>query len=179
MRRCLLSVAALWVVAGVLAACDGGAEDRGGSARASVPSDIAPASDRTTPSGDGQPTLEESLERIGVDRSNAPTLAVTLDGASYCGLEDLTEGRLDAGVRQCFEDAHLDQRAALFVSYAPTNEGDPVAMIYRTSEGVATFYTDQTRDPFGSGQWESGSCADVTIASGPPPESAPVFTCAG
>jgi hypothetical protein len=166
------------VLAAVPSACDSSDEAKVVSTTPSQPpSDGVPV--QTTTGDADQRKLDEALDRIGVDRPSAPARAVTLDGASYCGFEDLTEGRLETSVRQCFEEAHLGQAAALFVSYARTNEGDPWVQIYRTSKGVATFFTDQTRDRFGSGRWESGSCAEITIASGPPPESAPVFTCAG
>ena len=46
-----------------------------------------------------------------------------------------------------------------------TTEGDPIVEYRRvTPTGTAEVYTDATKDKFGDGRWQYGSCARPTSA---------------
>lgn len=109
--------------------------------------------------------LTAVLIGLGVDRAGAPTDAVTLGDAEFCGWQQVTFSGTtrDAAAQDCLLGAFLGGRAAIYAVSGTTIEGDPVVDIYRTSGGVATMYVDATRDRFGSGQWDVVTCDDLIL----------------
>ncbi|MEN9643705.1 MAG: hypothetical protein RL238_374 [Actinomycetota bacterium] len=167
-------------VAWLLSACSPG-NSAGADTSAVIDGTLTPSSTVTTSTaGDAEAdnAFHRAIDEAGIDRATAPPLAVTLEGAAYCGSEDVTRDGLNAAVRQCFADALRERRTAVFVSVGLTNEGDPLAFVSRTDGGSTTFYFDHTRDPLSSGGWEVSSCDDLTVGTSPPPQQALVFACA-
>jgi hypothetical protein len=128
--------------------------------------------------------LRSALEELGADVAGAPAGAATLDGGTWCGAElppGPDVGGDGEGRRRCLLDAHLAASPAVFVQAATTIEGDPVVTVWRTlGDGTVHVFTDATRDRFGSGTWETQSCARLATrypggADGNPPT---MFGCA-
>jgi len=124
----------------------------------------------TDPAASGQDDYDAVLTEVGIVVANAPTGAVVLGDAEFCGWEQLgpmTGGtnRVDIAGRRCFVEAHLDGRSALFLVDALTNEGDPTPYIYRTDGGHVTELADFTRDNYGTKAWRVEPCNTLYFAS--------------
>lgn len=123
-----------------------------------------------------------ALEQFGAAVAAAPAGAASLDGATWCGAErrvgpDPEGGQIDDEARRCFIDAHLAVAPAIFLTLASTTEGDPIVEVYRTlADGTVEVFTDATRDAFGSGRWESQSCARLATKFPGGPDGNPPTT---
>ncbi len=130
-----------------------------------------------------QARFDAALVDLGVDRTTAPADAVELRGAAFCGADDATLGHgepiLDVVGRRCFLDAHAAGDAAVFVTLVSTNEGDPMAFVFRAEGRAVTFWIDRTRDPLSAGGWDGGPCGDLTVSTVAPDNTTPVFGCIG
>lgn len=107
-----------------------------------------------------------AFQQLGIDPSAAPAAAVQLDNAEFCGWEDDGPSGNDqpnTDGRRCFVEAQFDGRSALYVWQVRTNEGDPLAVVYRTKGGAVSMYIDHTRDSLGTSGWEGGPCIGLTI----------------
>lgn len=116
----------------------------------------------------GQAALDAALAELGIDPTGAPDGLFVLGDALFCGAEDHglqgTED-IDEGARQCFTDVIAAGGSALFIWQARTNEGDPVAYVFRIDDGVGVEHIDATRDNFGSGEWEAGETCTMSVTS--------------
>lgn len=160
--RTVLGRSTAWMLVVVLAGCTStGTTSTGATSTASTTTSAATSTA-------AQDELDALLAELGIDRTLAPEAAVTLGAATWCGWEGigLTQHRHDdPAAARCFVEAHLAGEPALVLIEAGTNEGDPLAFVYRTESGVATQYVDATRDPLGSGAWSSGVCGGLTITT--------------
>ncbi|MGB3736213.1 MAG: PASTA domain-containing protein, partial [Ilumatobacter sp.] len=108
--------------------------------------------------------LAQTLTRFGSDLATAPTEATSLDGATFCGSEQLSNQvdrsvTMDVVGRRCLLDHHAARLPAVFVTESSTDEGDPIVVVMRTrADGTAESFVDSTRDDFGSGEWSSKEC---------------------
>lgn len=108
--------------------------------------------------------LAQTLTRFGADLATAPTEATSLDGAMFCGSEQLSNQvdrsvTMDVVGRRCLLDHHAARLPAVFVTESSTDEGDPIVVVMRTrADGTAESFVDSTRDDFGSGEWSSKEC---------------------
>lgn len=160
-------------VAVMLVSCDSGttANDEpstptsGGSATTVVSPTAA-----TAPADSGQDAYDAVLSEVGVVVADAPTDAVVLADAEFCGWMQagpIAGGspRVDLAGQKCFLQAHLDGRSALFLVDARTNEGDPTPYVFRTDGGRVTEFADFTRDNLGTRVWRVSPCDSFYIAS--------------
>lgn len=113
--------------------------------------------------GGGLAALEEALRGLGIDRNLAPFGLLDLQKPNFCGAEwirsvDLSTVEGNVQGRDCFWQAVNDGTTALYIFQSPTDEGAPVAWVWRTENGQVSQHVDFTRDPFGSGEWSSNTC---------------------
>ena len=140
---------------------------------------LAACGSSTTPASTNP--LDEALKSLGVDLDRAPPAATDLGQATFCGYEVRGLGRpqesnLNEVARRCFLDHYSSSRAAIFVASDLTTEGDPIVTIYRWgSDGRLEIFVDATRDSFGSGKWEAGTCTGVTTEFPNAPEPLPAY----
>ena len=133
-------------------------------------STVVSPTDATDPADSGQNDYDAVLAEVGVVVAKAPTAAVVLADAEFCGWAQFGPiaggiGRVDLAGQKCFVRAHLDGRSALFLADARTNEGDPTPYIYRTDGGRVTEFADFTRDNYGTKAWRVEPCDTLYIAS--------------
>ncbi|HQZ37211.1 MAG TPA: hypothetical protein PK020_22485 [Ilumatobacteraceae bacterium] len=131
---------------------------------------VVSPTDATDPADSGQNDYDAVLAKVGVVVANAPTAAVVLADAEFCGWDQVGpiaggSSRVDLAGRRCFVGAHLDGRSALFLVDARTNEGDPTPYIYRTDGGRVTEFADFTRDNYGIKAWRVEPCDTLYFAS--------------
>jgi len=122
------------------------------------------------PVDSGQSEHDAILEQVGVVVADAPTAAVVLGDAEFCGWAQVGprsggNPRVDLAGRRCFVQAHLDGRSALFLIVALTNESDPTPYIYRTNGARVTEFADFTRDSYGTRTWRVDPCDSLFLAS--------------
>lgn len=124
-------------------------------------------------------TLGAALQTMGVDLSRAPREAAHLGSAQFCGYEIRhmqSPAAGSAAARRCFLEHAAKNEAAVFVVSKTSNEGDPIISIYRwSSDGHLVMYIDATRDRFGSGDWQRGTCQRVTTEFPNAPEQLPPY----
>jgi hypothetical protein len=119
-------------------------------------------------------TLIDELVALGVDTDAAPLAAVQDTGATFCGTADqrTTTGTISpaadatngAGMG-CFATHAQETSAADLIEVFTTVEGDPIVVVWRTTDGATVMHTDSTRDAFGSGTWSTQTCSSVRIAA--------------
>ncbi|MEQ1699261.1 MAG: hypothetical protein ABMA25_04080 [Ilumatobacteraceae bacterium] len=131
---------------------------------------VAPSSLAAAPAGSAQGDYDLVLSEVGVVVSDAPSAAVVLADAVFCGWDQIGpiaggNSRVDLAGRKCFVQAHLDGRSAVFLVDARTNEGDPTPFIYRTDGGHVTEFANFTRDNYGTREWRVGPCDSFYIAT--------------
>lgn len=145
---------------------------------------FAVAEEGGTLAPDAPPTdpLVTALVDLDADLAGAPTGAASLDGATWCGSErrfdlDPNGALVTEPARRCFLDAHLAAAPAVFVTGLSSIEGDPIVYVWRTlADGTVELFTDASRDNFGSGQWESQSCARLATKFPGGPDGNPPTT---
>jgi hypothetical protein len=112
--------------------------------------------------------LNTALATLGIDPTGAPEGVFDLAGGTFCGFEEQSNFesilRNLAG-RECFANALNNDTTAIFIMQRPTDEGDPVATVWRTQGGLDITWFDATRDKFGSGQWTTQSCPLVAYSA--------------
>ena len=165
----------LWVLLGgvsaILVSCgtDTAANDAPTATRSDGGSStVVSPTDATDLTDSGQSDYDAVLAEVGVVVANAPTAAVVLADAEFCGWDQVRiydGNRVDLAGRRCFVGAHLDGRPALFFVDAITNEGDPTPYIYRTDGGRVTEFADFTRDNSGARAWRVEPCNTLYFAS--------------
>ncbi|HRB01887.1 MAG TPA: hypothetical protein PLP26_00895 [Ilumatobacteraceae bacterium] len=131
-------------------------------------STVVSPTDATESADSGQNDYDAVLAEVGVVVADAPTAAVLLGDAKFCGWDQIRiyDGdRIDLEGRRCFVEAHLDGRPALFFVDAITNEGDPTPYIYRTDGGRVTELADFTRVNNGTRAWRVDPCDTLYFAS--------------
>ncbi len=152
-----------------------------------VPGAVGTVTPDTTPSGndstipgdsvaptDEQSLLNTALVELGIDAAGAPEGALDLAGGTFCGYEEfqlVATTTVDTAGRGCFRTAWADEETAIFIQQLTTNEGDPVAYVWRTLGGGSRLYIDATRDNFGSGKWSEQGCPAISMVEGA------LFTC--
>ena len=160
-------------VVALLAGCDAGtAADEATSTSASrdgTTSTVSPVV-VTAPADSDQDAYDSVLSEVGVVVADAPSDAVVLADAEFCGWMQagpIRGGmpRVDLAGQKCFVQAHLDGRSALFLVDARTNEGDPTPYIFRTDDGRVTQFVDSTRDNYATRGWSVSPCDSFYIAS--------------
>ena len=101
--------------------------------------------------------LSDALDAAGVNLAGAPTDAVALAGASFCGSDSEPAGSSatdaeeasNAAVRGCLLDAQATQLPAVLVDVGTTTDGDPIVVVWRVlSDGTVAVFTDASRDSF-------------------------------
>lgn len=120
-------------------------------------------------------SLVGTLRALGADLEHAPAGAIARN-AQFCGYVfhvEVTESDRDVVARKCFVASAESGRAASFVDYATSDEGDPVVSVYRLAPNGLRIYVDATRDAFGSGRWELQECSGVTTTFPNAPEPLP------
>ena len=153
------------------AACGG--SDEG----AAVPSTTSSSSSVPETKATG---FEAALDELGVDLDTAPPEVTKLASAEFCGSERFDGVLRSPGVevneaaRRCFLDRYRSDQSAVFVMSQNSIEGDPIVTIYHsTRKGDVALFVDATRDAFGSGEWESGTCEGVTTEFPDAPQPLP------
>lgn len=149
-RRALVVAAAVVLLVGAGAVVWAASGDRPTQVTAGPGERPGPSIDDSTPAG----ALARILADDGVDLDRVPS--GLLDGEfQVCG----PQRNVVAEAARCFLDAHLARIPAVVVDSTHTDEGDPIVTVHRTSaEGDYDYLVDATRDAFGSGRWERGTC---------------------
>lgn len=109
-------------------------------------------------------SIADVLEQLGAQIGGAPDGSLTLDGARYCGLDQISnEPAGGEGVnpiaRRCFTSGVERDIPSLLVQVQPTVEGDPIVSVLRADGSeVIDVHTDSSQDTLGSGGWSSRKC---------------------
>ena len=136
--------------------------------------DTTPPTSTTSPSPTVEDPLRQALIALGAAVDTAPIEAVTLGGAEWCGVDEISglTGELDDDAPgDCLIDATEAGRDAAMVRVEITIEGDPIVTVAWTRSALfeAPIYIDSSQDAFGRPGWTELRC-NLTVD-----ESAPVL----
>lgn len=111
--------------------------------------------------------VRDALAAAGVDVEEAPERLAAVEDWEVCGsdVRDQNDADLSDAAR-CFLDHHIAELDAVYVSTAPTVEGDPITTVYVSGrEGAVTTFTDWSRDAFGSDGWSRENAQRLSVST--------------